>query len=52
MAVSVQTAGALELQETGVLPPAYMQKAVGPMAKADTALRRLVGEFLAHRRSG
>ena len=50
MVVAVQTAGALERQENGVLPPAFMQKAEGPMAKADTALRRLIGEFLAHRK--
>jgi hypothetical protein len=49
-AAPVQTAGALERQETGVLPPAFMQKAVEPMAKADTAPRRLIGEFLAHRK--
>ena len=48
--MAVQTAGAVELQEADALPPAFMKKAVGPMAKSDTALRRLIGEFLAHRK--
>ncbi|MBE9551999.1 MAG: S8 family serine peptidase, partial [Proteobacteria bacterium] len=50
--VAMQTAGAVELQEADALPPAFLQKAVGPMAKSDTALRRLLGEFLAHRERG
>lgn len=42
-------ANAEELVEPGVLPPPFSQKATGPMAKADWALRQLVGEFLFHR---
>jgi PKD repeat protein len=42
-------ANAEELIEPGVLPPPFSQKATGPMAKADWALRQLVGEFLFHR---
>lgn len=48
MAVA-QPAEAVEIQETSTLPPAFTQKAAGPMARADTALRQLIGEFLAHR---
>lgn len=48
MASALQ-ASAVELRDDSNLPPPFTQKATGPMAKADSALRRLVGEFLAFR---
>jgi len=48
MAPALQ-ANAVELRDDSNLPPPFAQKGTGPMAKADTALRRLVGEFLAYR---
>lgn len=48
----VQTAAAMEIQDKSALPPPFLQKAKGPMAKADTALGRLLGEYMAHRERG
>ncbi len=50
--LSPQSVMALEGRETSTLPPGLQGKAVGPMAKADTALRRLFGEFQAHAARG
>ena len=47
-----QMAAALEIQDKSALPPPFLQKAKGPMAKADTALGRLLGEYMAHRERG
>ena len=47
-----QSAMGLEAVEAETLPPAFAGKAVGPMAKAGTALRRLFGEHRAHAQRG
>lgn len=48
-AMPVLRTSAEELQDTENLPPPFAQKPTGPMAKASSALRQLVGEFLAYR---